>query len=72
MSSTMRKKRNAVADIVGQEPPPRGAASKRSRQIVDDDAAWNQKFFDENMLAFRAGRTDKNPVDYWYKGEIGL
>ena len=28
--------------------------------------------FDENMKAFREGRMEKNPADFWYKGEIGF
>ena len=30
---------------------------------------WNECFFEENMKAYRAGRSDKDPTDYWYEGE---
>ena len=33
---------------------------------------WNEKFFEENMKAFRAGRADKNPSQFWYEGELGF
>ena len=33
---------------------------------------WNERFFAENVKAFKAGRSDKNPVEYWYKGELGF
>ena len=26
----------------------------------------------ENYRAFREGRAESNPADYWYKGEIGF
>jgi 3'5'-cyclic nucleotide phosphodiesterase len=31
---------------------------------------WNQRLFDEMMIAYRAGRSDKNPSDGWYQGEL--
>lgn len=33
---------------------------------------WNELFFMENLLAYREGRADKDPAEYWYKGEIGF
>lgn len=33
---------------------------------------WNERFFDENMKAYNEGRMEKNPADFWYKGEIGF
>ena len=33
---------------------------------------WNEKFFEENMKAFRAGRAEKDPSAYWYEGELGF
>lgn len=33
---------------------------------------WNELFFMENLLAYRSGRSDKDPAEYWYKGEIGF
>ena len=31
---------------------------------------WNEKLFHEMYQAYLAGRSDKNPTDSWYKGEI--
>jgi hypothetical protein len=33
---------------------------------------WNEKLFREMYDAYRKGRADKNPADYWYEGEIGF
>ena len=33
---------------------------------------WNEKLFKEMYLAYKNGRADKNPVDFWYEGEIGF
>ena len=33
---------------------------------------WKEKFFEENMQAFRAGRAEKNPSQFWYEGELGF
>jgi len=33
---------------------------------------WNEKLFCEMYEAYRAGRSDKNPAEFWYKGEIGF
>jgi hypothetical protein len=33
---------------------------------------WNKRFFLENYNAFRTGRAEQDPSDYWYKGEIGF
>ncbi|CAB9500133.1 Receptor-type guanylate cyclase gcy [Seminavis robusta] len=33
---------------------------------------WNELFFKENLLAYRAGRASSDPCEYWYKGEIGF
>mmetsp|Transcript_17018 Transcript_17018/g.48347 ORF Transcript_17018/g.48347 Transcript_17018/m.48347 type:complete len:303 (+) Transcript_17018:162-1070(+) len=33
---------------------------------------WNQRLFDETYAAYRAGRVEKNPADYWYQGELGF
>lgn len=33
---------------------------------------WNEKFFMECYQAYLDGRAEKNPVDDWYKGEIGF
>ena len=32
---------------------------------------WNELFFQENMRAYREGRAEKDPSQYWYKGELG-
>jgi hypothetical protein len=31
---------------------------------------WNQRLFDEMMMAYRNGRSDKDPSLGWYKGEL--
>ena len=33
---------------------------------------WNQKLFEEMYLAYKSGRAEKNPADFWYAGEIGF
>jgi len=33
---------------------------------------WNERLFREQYLAYKAGRADVDPVDIWYKGEIGF
>jgi class 3 adenylate cyclase len=33
---------------------------------------WNQCLFEEMYEAYISGRADKNPVDFWYQGEIGF
>ena len=33
---------------------------------------WNERFFTEMYKAYVQGRSDANPVDNWYKGEIGF
>jgi hypothetical protein len=33
---------------------------------------WNEKLFIEMYDAYRAGRTEKNPADFWYDGELGF
>ena len=33
---------------------------------------WNQKLFDETYVAYAQGRIDVNPVENWYRGEIGF
>jgi len=29
-------------------------------------------FFHENLVAYHDGRAEKDPTEYWYKGEIGF
>jgi class 3 adenylate cyclase len=31
---------------------------------------WNERLFEEMYSAFECGRSDKNPSDAWYKGEL--
>jgi hypothetical protein len=31
---------------------------------------WNERLFEEMYSAFECGRAEKNPVDFWYKGEL--
>ena len=33
---------------------------------------WNQNLFEELYVAYLAGRMEKNPADFWYKGEFGF
>lgn len=33
---------------------------------------WNERFFEENYAAFLNGRAEKDPSEFWYKGEIGF
>jgi hypothetical protein len=33
---------------------------------------WNERFFRECMTAYRQGRADKDPAEYWYNGELGF
>jgi len=33
---------------------------------------WNERFFLECYLAYKNGRSDKDPATYWYDGELGF
>ncbi|KAL7569398.1 hypothetical protein ACA910_010482 [Epithemia clementina (nom. ined.)] len=33
---------------------------------------WNERLFDEMYAAYKHGRAEKNPAEFWYKGEIGF
>lgn len=33
---------------------------------------WNERLFTELYKAFREGRSEKNPVEFWYNGEMGF
>ena len=33
---------------------------------------WNENFFFENLRAFKQGRAEKDPTEFWYKGEMGF
>ena len=33
---------------------------------------WNEKFFVECYNAYKEGRAENNPLDGWYKGEMGF
>lgn len=33
---------------------------------------WNERLFEEMYLAYKEGRADKNPADFWYRGEMGF
>ncbi|CAB9499837.1 Receptor-type guanylate cyclase gcy [Seminavis robusta] len=33
---------------------------------------WNERFFEEMYNAYLEGRADKDPTEFWYKGEIGF
>lgn len=33
---------------------------------------WNERLFLEMSKAFESGRSDKDPADFWYKGELGF
>ena len=33
---------------------------------------WNERLFHELLVAYRAGRAEKDPTEFWYKGEMGF
>lgn len=33
---------------------------------------WNEALYHENMRAYREGRAEKDPTEFWYKGEMGF
>jgi len=33
---------------------------------------WNERLFREMYAAYKAGRAEKNPADFWYHGELGF
>ena len=33
---------------------------------------WNENLFKEMYYAYKAGRSEKNPAEFWYKGEMGF
>lgn len=33
---------------------------------------WNERLFQEMYKAYRQGRAEKDPCEFWYKGELGF
>ena len=33
---------------------------------------WNEKLFEEMYVAYQAGRSEKDPAEFWYEGELGF
>lgn len=33
---------------------------------------WNERLFREMLAAYKAGRTEKHPKEFWYNGELGF
>eukprot|EP00934_Nitzschia_sp_Nitz4_P007854 Nitzschia sp. Nitz4//scaffold32_size149145//100800//101282//NITZ4_002891-RA/size149145-processed-gene-0.131-mRNA-1//-1//CDS//3329548105//7844//frame0 len=33
---------------------------------------WNERIFEEMTQAYMNGRSDKDPADFWYRGELGF
>ena len=33
---------------------------------------WNEHLFQELLLAYQTGRAEKDPSEFWYKGELGF
>ena len=33
---------------------------------------WNERLFDEMFLSYKLGRSDTNPAESWYEGELGF
>ena len=33
---------------------------------------WNERLFQELLLAYQTGRAEKDPSEFWYKGELGF
>jgi len=33
---------------------------------------WNMRLYEEMYLAFRSGRAETNPSEFWYEGELGF
>ena len=33
---------------------------------------WNQRLFEEMYVAYKSGRAEKSPAEFWYRGEIGF
>lgn len=33
---------------------------------------WNQDLYNELYVAYLNGRAEKDPVEFWYKGELGF
>lgn len=33
---------------------------------------WNKRLFEEMSEAYEAGRSEKDPAEFWYKGELGF
>jgi hypothetical protein len=33
---------------------------------------WNECLFEEMHRAYKAGRAENNPADFWYQGELGF
>jgi class 3 adenylate cyclase len=33
---------------------------------------WNERLFEEMYCAYKAGRAEKDPAEFWYQGELGF
>jgi class 3 adenylate cyclase len=33
---------------------------------------WNERLFEEMYVAYKAGRAEKDPSEFWYQGELGF
>ena len=43
-----------------------------SRFVSLSSKKWNERLFCEMLLAYKNGRAEKHPKEFWYKGELGF
>ena len=78
----------AGTDVVAVEEDPRDENNRKATIVIEhiiqaSDVShtmqhwhvykkWNQNLFEELYVAYLNGRMEKNPADFWYKGEFGF
>jgi len=70
-ATTAQEDRNRKATIV-LEHLVQASDIAHTMQHFDVFRKWNERLFREMYLAFLSGRSDKDPSEFWYKGEIGF
>ena len=79
---------SAFSDDNGEELGSRNAVNRKATIVIEhliqaSDVAhtmqhwhvfrkWNENLFMEMYRAYKDGRADKDPSEFWYQGEIGF
>jgi hypothetical protein len=62
----------AFAYTVKHDEPPALTFSYTALPMNSFSRQWNERLFAEMYKAYKTGRADKDPTEFWYKGEIGF